>query len=100
LFNLKINTNINLTNELSKLNNKGWNIFLTDLNAEKYFNEINIDIKMKNIFVFGNEAKGVNQELLSDKNFNKIKIKGYSKCESLNVGISAGIILDYVRNRS
>jgi TrmH family RNA methyltransferase len=100
LFNLEIYTNINLKNELSKYIKKGWYVFISALDTENLLNEINIDVNKKKIIVFGNEAKGVNEELTSYKDFKTIKIRGYTKCESLNVGVSAGIILDYFRNRS
>jgi RNA methyltransferase, TrmH family len=99
LFNLDLISDVNFKIELLKLQKKGWSVYLTAVKAEMFLDEINIDIKKKNIIVFGNEANGVNVELLSNNNFRKIKIKGYSKCESLNVGVSAGIILDYFRNK-
>ena len=100
MFNLEIYTNISLITELSKFHKKGWNVFISSLNTENVLDRIKIDVTKKKIIVFGNEAKGVNEELMSNKDFEMIKIRGYTKCESLNVGVSAGIILDYFRNRS
>ncbi len=100
LFNTEIYTNTNLKSELLKFHKKGWDVFISSLNTENLLDGIKIDVTRKKIIVFGNEAKGVSEELISNKDFEKIKIKGYTKCESLNVGVSAGIILDFFRNRS
>lgn len=44
----------------------------------------------------GNEGQGVAQELL-DKTTKNIYIPIYGKCESLNVGVAAGILMYYLR---
>jgi RNA methyltransferase, TrmH family len=99
LFNLEIVSDLNLKNELSKLQKKEWDVYLTLLKANKFLDEVNIDMKKRNLIVFGNESNGINSELSTNINFRKIKIRGFSECESLNVAISAGIVLDYIRNR-
>lgn len=99
LFNLDISTNIDLNKTLKDLSNIGWKLYATDLKANKYLDEIDFGVTKKNIFVFGNEANGISREILSNPLFKKIKIKGHSSCESLNVGVSVGIVLDYILNR-
>ncbi|HEY5533542.1 MAG TPA: RNA methyltransferase [Ignavibacteria bacterium] len=99
LFNLDISTNIDLNKTLKGLSNIGWKLYATDLKANKYLDEIDFGVTKKNIFVFGNEANGISTEILSNPLFKKIKIKGHSSCESLNIGVSVGIVLDYILNR-
>ncbi len=70
-------------------------IYITSLHTSNYSDETEFSNK-KNIFVFGNESSGVSGNLLNIPGSQKIKIRGYSKCESLNVSVSTGIILhDY-----
>jgi len=94
IFHLKILENVDLMTELQNLNNDGFDVFLLDLKTSKLLDSINF--KNKNIFVFGNESTGISKELLN-LNFEKIKIKGYSQCESLNVSISTAITLSYYK---
>ena len=50
------------------------------------------------MIVFGNEGNGVSQELL--QRAQKVYIPMYGKAESLNVGISAAVVLyEVVRQR-
>lgn len=99
VFNLDITTDIDLNRILDYLIMKGWKSYATDLRAFNYINEIDFTKNKKNIFIFGNEANGISEEILVNSNCEKIKIKGFSNCESLNVGISAGIVLDNIRNK-
>lgn len=92
LFNIPVYENIDLSSELAKLEEKGFDIFLTDLKADKTLPE-NSFKPGGSVFVFGNEAHGINPALTSGANYKRIKIPSYSDCESLNVAISAGIIL-------
>jgi TrmH family RNA methyltransferase len=96
LFNVRIKTEIDLPSDLKTYADS--KIFLTDLNANKNLEDININKSDKVILVFGNEATGLSEELLKG-NYEKIKIKGFSDSESLNLSISAGITLYYFRNR-
>lgn len=96
MFNLKIKTELDLIREVK--NHRDYKIFLTDLNASKNLEDVNINKSDKIILVFGNEATGLSAELLN-AGFEKIKIKGFSECESLNLSISAGITLYYFRNK-
>lgn len=80
--------------EITKLadifKNKGYTMISTDLTAEKYVNEEDIDDKT--IFVMGNEANGVSQEIknICDK---FVKIPMESTMESLNVAIASSIAM-------
>ena len=80
--------------EITKLadifKNKGYTMISTDLTAEKYVNEEDIDDKT--VFVMGNEANGVSQEIknICDK---FVKIPMESTMESLNVAIASSIVM-------
>jgi TrmH family RNA methyltransferase len=96
LFNVSVKTEIDLPSDLKTYADS--KIFLTDLNANKNLEDININKSDKVILVFGNEATGLSEGLLKE-NYEKIKIKGFSNSESLNLSISAGITLYYFRNK-
>ncbi|HEX2787798.1 MAG TPA: RNA methyltransferase [Ignavibacteria bacterium] len=96
MFNLKIRTELDLIREVK--NYRDYKIFLTDLSASKSLEDVNINKSDKIILAFGNEASGLSTDLLS-LGFEKIKIKGFSDCESLNLSVSAGITLYYFRNK-
>ena len=98
LFNLIIHEEQNLANELRKLYGKGFEIYLTDSEGKFELSEMNFKKKNNFVFVFGNEANGISKELKQNKNFNTLRIKRNTNCESLNVGVSVGIILNSVRN--
>lgn len=82
--------------QLPKLKSEGYNVLLFTLDAENYLDEI--EPKGNNILVFGSEAHGISDELLQC-DYNRVKIRGYSDCESLNVGVSAGIALNHFAKR-
>jgi TrmH family RNA methyltransferase len=94
LFHLNFKTNADLNNDLFMLKQKGYEIFLlspqSDVTLEK------TDFKDNVCFVFGNEARGIN-EAIKTTGYKEISIKGFSDCESLNVAISIGIVLHYYR---
>lgn len=94
IFNLNIKDNADIRIEIEKLYKETFNIFLTDLNAEIYLDEVDFRSFKKSAIVFGNESAGISKNLLQDKNYRKIKIRSYGKCESLNVAVSTGIILN------
>ncbi|MBL7129572.1 MAG: RNA methyltransferase [Ignavibacteria bacterium] len=98
LFNLIIREEQNLTNELKKLYSKGFEIYLADSEGKFELSEMNFKKSSNYVFVFGNEANGISEKLKQNKNFNTLRIKRNTNCESLNVGISVGIILNSFRN--
>ena len=94
LFHVKVYENINLHNELLYFQSSGFKVFLFDVKSESEFERTAFGDK--NILVFGNETEGISTEILSQP-FEKVKIKGYSNCESLNVSSSCSIALHYLR---
>ena len=67
----------------------GRNVFATSANAsEKYFE---VDFSNETILVFGNEANGIDSQILDRSK--KISIPMKNSVESLNVAVSASIIL-------
>jgi RNA methyltransferase, TrmH family len=94
LFHSNLIANVDLSQKLNELKEHGFTIFLLALNADAALN--NINHFGKTVFVFGNETEGIS-ELLLKQNFNKIKIEGYSGCESLNVSVACGITLNHFR---
>ena len=99
MFHMKITENIDLVNELKYFFEKGYNIILADLNSSTYLDEYIIEKENKYMIVFGNEANGIRKQILDDNNYQKIKIRGFSDCESLNLSVSAGIILNIFRGK-
>jgi TrmH family RNA methyltransferase len=91
LFHVRIIYNLKLTESLIELNKSGFNVYLLDVNAESTLETI--DKKRRSVFLFGNEAEGISVDLL-ESGFELVKIKGYSGCESLNVAVSCGIVLN------
>ena len=74
--------------EFLKITN-GRNVFATSANAsEKYFD---VDFSNETILVFGNEANGIDSQILDRSK--KISIPMKNSVESLNVAVSASIIL-------
>ena len=89
LFNINIITS-DLNDVISFLKKEGYKIYST--NVVNGSNVKDIEIPLKYAIIMGNEGKGVKEELqlLSDEN---IYIGMNEKCESLNVGVAASIIL-------
>lgn len=75
---------------IKELKENGYEIIGTDLNGKEYLS--NIKLNFKSIFVMGNEANGVSENLkkLCNKN---IKIEMQETQESLNVGVATSILL-------
>ena len=98
IFNLNIRCELNLENELEKYYLDGYKIILTELNSEKYLNDYMFKPGEKYIIVFGNEAGGINKNILRHNKYEKMKIKIFTDCESLNIAVSAGIALNHIKN--
>lgn len=88
-------TNINYT--IEKLKELGVWITGTDLNTEKYYDEV--EYKGSTAIVIGNEGKGLRRLVKENCDFLvKIPIKG--KVDSLNASVAAGIMFyEVVRQR-
>lgn len=80
----------NLLDELTKLKINGYDIYST--NVKNGVDIKNIKNKDKYVIIIGNEGNGVSSGLSKLSNQN-IYIKTNSKCESLNAGVAASIIL-------
>ena len=74
----------------SKFKDKDYLFVSTNLKAKEYLDEIKPTKKM--IYIMGNEANGVSEDLNNICDFN-IKIKMEEVQESLNVSVASGIVL-------
>lgn len=83
----------NLNNTIEKLKKEGYWIYGTCLENASKLEEIK-SIPDKVVLILGNEDKGVSQLLLKNADY-KIKISTNNDIDSLNVSVSAGIILHY-----
>lgn len=75
---------------LRVLNSKDFEIVASYLNTDNYYNEVNY--KDKVALVIGNEANGVNDELIHSSD-TLVKIPIYGNAESLNAAISSAILM-------
>jgi TrmH family RNA methyltransferase len=94
LFHVNIINNNDLLDGLNELRANGFKIFLLDVKAPKYLSET--EFVVKSVFVFGNEAEGISGDVLKH-GYERISIKGYSACESLNVAVSSAIVMNEFR---
>lgn len=93
IFHLNITEDAGLLSELNQFRSNGYSVYLFTLDAEKLLSQLSKSGEIrKSVLVFGSEAHGISKELI-ESGFEKLKIEGYSKSESLNVAISAGIAL-------
>ena len=94
IFRIKIFQSKDVVNTLSKLKEKNkYNILGLVMKGDSVEK---IDKKSKRIFVFGSESHGIreNIEKIMDK---KYTIQGKGKAESLNVGVSVGVVLSFIQ---
>lgn len=85
------------TNNLNIL--RDFNCFLFVLkNEDLYMNDIKNNFS-KIALIFGNEKRGINENLLKNLIGKKIKIKINSDLESLNLSISSAIAMYYFNNK-
>ena len=99
VFSLDIKENVNLKEELGKLENDNYEILLTDLSAKDNLSGLRFKKEKKYAVVFGNEANGISKELLEVQTYRKIKIDSFTEFESLNVASSAAVIMWEMRKR-
>jgi len=96
VFHISVRENVDLRKTLPELNEKGFSIYLIDVNGNQ--NVSGISANSKTVFVFGNESEGISDEIVN-MGYSRLKIEGYTNCESLNVAVSCGIVLyEYSRN--
>jgi TrmH family RNA methyltransferase len=96
VFHVNILTGLKLSAVLLDFYDKKYSIYVFTPDGNIHLN--NITSSNKSILVFGNEAKGISEELMK-KNFIKTRIGGFSNCESLNVSVSCGIALNHFRTQ-
>ncbi len=89
LFHLKI-INFDIKRIIEELKDRGVKILGTSPKGDKIYTDVNIRDRLA--IVFGNEAKGIRDEILSMCD-ETIRIPIYGRAESLNVSVSSGIIL-------
>lgn len=89
LFHLKI-INFDIKRIIEELKDRGVKILGTSPKGDKIYTDVNIEDRLA--IVFGNEAKGIRDEILSMCD-ETIRIPIYGRAESLNVSVSSGIIL-------
>lgn len=85
-----------LNSVISEIKSKGINVIGTALNSS-----VSLENSVKSdryAVIFGNEGNGVHKNIL-DLCDEIVRIDMDSKCESLNVGVSSGIILYYLFKR-
>jgi RNA methyltransferase, TrmH family len=74
------------------LQEKSFVFYVLDIAAQKYLQDVNFS--KKNAFVLGSEGNGIiSNDLKNDLKIKKIKIPMKNNVESLNVAVTAGILL-------
>ena len=88
----------NVASAIETLNKNKYKIIATTLNAKKFLHEY--EASVKDIFVFGNEANGISQEIEAMCN-ESVKIAMTDLAESLNVAVAASIAMAncYTKNK-
>jgi TrmH family RNA methyltransferase len=99
LFNLKINEGVNLDEILVKFHEVGIKVILSDLQSNIYLSDYEVAPDKNYVLVFGNESSGISENITADSNYTNLKIKGFTSCESLNVSVSAGIVLNFFKTK-
>ena len=89
IFDMKI---INMTQDeaLKELKLRNFDIVSSYLNTDNFYDRVNYNCKTA--LVIGNEANGVNHELIKNSD-TLVKIPIYGKAESLNAAISSAILM-------
>ena len=97
IFNINIRENLNLRENLIRIKNSGYEIFLMRLDSEDNIFDFRPVTDGKYCFVFGNEANGISDEIKNEKEFRSLKIPSFSECESLNVASSVSVACYHLR---
>ena len=84
----------NLSEEIHRLKNKGFEIWASALTNSKDFHTVKTNSKVA--LILGNEGSGIQSELL-DVADEIVRIPIYGKAESLNVSIAAGILMYHIK---
>lgn len=93
VFHLPIATGVDLLSTISKAKGMGYCVYVTDAKGETHFDRV--QYQNKSLFVFGNEAWGVSDQVkgLADV---RLSIRKYGAAESLNVGVACGVVLSTI----
>ena len=97
IFNINIRENLNLRENLIRIKNSGYEIFLMRLDSKENIFDFRPVTDGKYCFVFGNEANGISDEIKNEKEFRSLKIPSFSECESLNVASSVSVACYHLR---
>ncbi|NIS23358.1 RNA methyltransferase [candidate division KSB1 bacterium] len=89
-FHLPIIEKLNLSDTLTTLKDRGYEILVTDAHGNDLYSEI--PYGAKSVLVLGNEISGVHENI-KQMAINNISIPRLGKGESLNVAVATGIIL-------
>ncbi len=90
VFNVPFLQNVELKNYILKLKKHHFKVLSTSPSGKIDYHDALVGNKI--VIIFGSEAHGVSSELIKVSD-GTIKIKKFGKTESLNVAVSAGIIL-------
>lgn len=90
VFNLPIFQIADSEELLVNLARVGWNILSTELTATLNLQQITPVLQQKHVWIFGNEAKGVSEQV-SSLATHKVKIEMSNQVQSLNVATAAAI---------
>lgn len=92
IFNINLNTDINLKDLIKELKDERYKIVVTDLNGR----DIKFDKRKKIGLVIGSESRGVSKKVLALADIN-YKIQKSGKADSLNVAIATGIVMNEIK---
>jgi RNA methyltransferase, TrmH family len=95
IFHLNVFEHLDLNTLFSSFKSQGFTTIATALDA-KPMNTLHVP--RKTILLLGSEAHGIHSELLRSAD-EVVSIPRQGKAESLNVGVAAGILLEYLRNQ-
>lgn len=95
IFRLPIVEQLDLTDWLPAMRNRGYSIFGADVNGTSAYHQITYPRPL--LLVIGNEHHGIRPELYPY--FDKlVKIPSYGKAESLNMAVAAALIISRIIN--
>lgn len=81
---------VDLAKKLEQFKSNGYKIYMFTLDGAVNLDEV--EKRNRSVIVFGSEAHGISEDIIN-AGYDKVKIRAFSRCESLNVGVSAGIAL-------
>ena len=82
---------------IEDLRSKGYQIVATSPHVDGY-DLVDFDISQKSCFFFGRETEGLSQQVLDEAD-SFVKIPMFGLTESLNISVSAAIILQHVTSK-